>query len=52
MKKNFSFINDDIVNFNTNKKFDLILIRDLFIHIQNSDIKNKNRLIKINIFYD
>ena len=37
--KNFSFINDDIVNFNTSKKFDLILIRDLFIHIQNSDIK-------------
>ena len=37
--KKFSFINEDIVNFDTNKKFDLILIRDLFIHIQNSDIK-------------
>ena len=37
--KNFSFVNDDIVNFDTNRKFDLILIRDLFIHIQNSDIK-------------
>jgi len=35
---NFGFINDDIVNFNTSDKFDLILIRDLFIHIQNSDI--------------
>jgi hypothetical protein len=37
--KNFSFINHDIVNFDTYRKFDLILIRDLFIHIQNSDIK-------------
>ena len=37
--KNFSFFCDDIINFNTNERFDLILIRDLFIHIQNSDIK-------------
>jgi 2-polyprenyl-3-methyl-5-hydroxy-6-metoxy-1,4-benzoquinol methylase len=44
--KNFDFINDDIVNFNTNKKFDLILIRDLFIHIQNSDIKKIIQNIK------
>ena len=44
--KNFSFINDDIVNFDTNKKFDLILIRDLFIHIQNSDIKKIIQNIK------
>jgi 2-polyprenyl-3-methyl-5-hydroxy-6-metoxy-1,4-benzoquinol methylase len=44
--KNFSFINDDIVNFNTSKKFDLILIRDLFIHIPNSDIKKILQNIK------
>ena len=44
--------NDDIVNFNTNKKFDLILIRDLFIHIQNSDIKKIIQNIeKINFRY-
>ena len=50
--KNFSFINDDIVNFNTNKKFDLILIRDLFIHIQNYDIKKIiQNLSKINFNY-
>ena len=50
--KNFDFINDDIVNFNTNKKFDLILIRDLFIHIQNSDIKKiKQNIKKIDFSY-
>ena len=50
--KNFSFINDDITNFNTNKKFDLILIRDLFIHIPNSDIKKILQNIKeINFKY-
>ena len=50
--KNFSFINDDIVNFNTSKKFDLILIRDLFIHIQNSDIKKIiQNLKKMNFSY-
>ena len=50
--KNFNFINEDIVNFNTDKKFDLILIRDLFIHIQNSDIKKIiQNLEKINFNY-
>ena len=50
--KNFSFINYDIVNFDTNKKFDLILIRDLFIHIQNSDIKKIIKNVeKINFKY-
>ena len=50
--KNFNFINEDIVNFNTDKKFDLILIRDLFIHIQNSDIKQIfQNLNKINFRY-
>jgi 2-polyprenyl-3-methyl-5-hydroxy-6-metoxy-1,4-benzoquinol methylase len=44
--KNFSFINDDITNFNTDKKFDLIIIRDLFIHIPNSDIKKILQNIK------
>ena len=50
--KNFNFINDDIVNFNTRDKYDLILIRDLFIHIQNSDIKKIiQNLDKINFNY-
>ena len=50
--KNFSFVNDDIVNFNTSDKFDLILIRDFFIHIQNSDItKIIQNLDKINFNY-
>ena len=35
-KNNFHFF--DIINFNTNEKFDLVLIRDLFLHIKNSDI--------------
>ena len=49
---NFDFINNDIVNFNTNKKFDLILIRDLFIHIQNSDIiKIIQNIQKMNFNY-
>ena len=46
LDKNFNFINDDIVNFNTSNKFDLILIRDLFIHIPNSDIKKILQNIK------
>ena len=50
--KNFNFINDDIVNFNTSDQFDLILIRDLFIHIQNSDIKKIiQNLNKMNFSY-
>ena len=36
--KNFNFENHNIINFSTNKEFDLILIRDLFIHIKNFDI--------------
>ena len=37
--KKFNFESCDILDFTTDKKFDLILIRDLFIHITNSDIK-------------
>ena len=36
--KNFNFENHNILNFSTKKQFDLILIRDLFIHIKNPDI--------------
>ena len=36
--KNFNFENHNILNFFTEKQFDLILIRDLFIHIKNPDI--------------
>ena len=32
------FLSHDIVNFFTKDKFDLVLIRDLFLHINNSDI--------------
>ena len=42
----------DIVNFETNKKFDLVLIRDLFLHIKNNDIiKILNNLKLMNIRY-
>ena len=36
--KNIEFENHDIVNFFSERSFDLIIIRDLFIHIDNSDI--------------
>tara|TARA_Y100000389_G_scaffold200737_1_gene241822 strand:- start:45 stop:761 length:717 start_codon:yes stop_codon:yes gene_type:complete len=45
-KKNFNFISSDILNFETDKKFDLIVIRDLFIHIKNSDISRIIQNIK------
>ena len=56
---NFKFKNEkinfqsfDIVNFNTNKEFDLVLIRDLFLHIKNFDIiKIINNLKSMNIKY-
>jgi len=49
--KNINFLTKDIVNFYTDEKYDLVLIRDFFIHINNSDIiqilKNlKNMRIK------
>ena len=50
--KNFNFENHNILNFSTNKEFDLILIRDLFIHIKNSDISQIIQNIKkINFRY-
>ena len=36
--KNFNFENHNILNFSTKKHFDLILIRDLFIHVKNPNI--------------
>ena len=51
-RKNINFQTYDIVNFKTDVKFDLVLIRDLFIHIKNSDIiKILNNLKKMNIKY-
>ena len=42
----------DIVEFKSNKKFDLVLIRDLFIHIKNKDVlKILNNLKSINTKY-
>lgn len=38
LNKNFSFENHDVVNYIVDKKFDLIVIRDFFIHINNQDI--------------
>ena len=47
-KDNINFKCVDIVNFTNSEKFDLILIRDLFIHLKNEDIlkiiKNVRRL--------
>ena len=36
--KNINFKCADILDFNTNKFYDLLLIRDLFLHIKNEDI--------------
>ena len=47
-----NFQSFDIINFNTNKEFDLVVIRDLFLHIKNSDItKIINNLKSMNIKY-
>ncbi len=52
MKKNINFECEDIVDFFPNKQFDLIIIRDLFIHLKNSDIKKIiNNLNKIDFKY-
>ena len=46
------FLAKDIVEFKTEEKYDLVLIRDLFIHIKNSDIKKIiNNLKKMQIKY-
>ena len=46
------FLNRDIVNFSIEKKFDLVFLRDFFIHINNSDIKKViNNIKKMNIKY-
>jgi len=46
------FLNSDIINFSIEKKFDLVFLRDFFIHINNSDIKKViNNLTKMNIKY-
>mgnify|MGYP001159461346 CR=1 FL=1 len=51
-KTNINFQAIDIIDFQTNTKFDLVLIRDLFIHIKNSDIvKILNNLKSMNIKY-
>ena len=47
-----NFQSCDIVNFDNKKKFDLVLIRDLFLHIKNSDIiKIINNLKSMNVKY-
>ena len=46
------FLAKDIVDFKTEEKYDLVLIRDLFIHIKNSDIKKIiNNIKKMQIKY-
>ena len=37
--KNIKFKCEDILSFKTDKKFDLLLMRDFFIHINNSEIQ-------------
>jgi len=50
--KKINFQSFDIINFKSNKEFDLVLIRDLFLHIKNSDIiKIINNLKSMNIKY-
>ena len=52
LNKNINFLTKDIVNFYTDEEYDLVLIRDLFIHINNSDIiKILKNLKNINIKY-
>ena len=47
-----NFETHDIVNFKTSKFFDLIIIRDLFIHLDHDDIKKIfENLNKINFKY-
>jgi len=46
------FLNRDIIEFSTDKKIDLVFLRDFFIHINNSDIKKViNNLKDMNIKY-
>ncbi len=52
IKSNINFECRDIVEFIPTKQFDLILIRDLFIHLKNADIKTIiNNLKKIDFKY-
>ena len=51
-KRNINFKSYDIVSFTTQKKFDLIIIKDLLIHLKNSDIlKIINNLRNMNFKY-
>ena len=50
--ENIKFSTGDIVNFKIKEKFDLVLVRDLLIHLDNTDIKKiLNNLKKMNIKY-
>ena len=50
--KNINFKACDVVNFRPNNQFDLVIIRDLFIHIKNIDIINIIENLKLmNIKY-
>jgi 2-polyprenyl-3-methyl-5-hydroxy-6-metoxy-1,4-benzoquinol methylase len=50
--ENTNFLSADIVNFYTKKEFDLVIIRDLFIHIDNSSIMEiVNNIKEMNIKY-
>jgi len=50
--KNIEFECEDILNFKTDKKFDLLLMRDFFIHINNSEIQIiLDKIKKLNINY-
>ena len=52
VNKKINFETQDIINFKTSKCFDLIIIRDLFIHLDHDDIKKIfENLNKINFKY-
>ena len=50
--ENIKFSAGDIVNFEVKEKYDLVIVRDLLIHLDNTDIKKiLNNLKKMNVKY-
>ena len=52
LNNNINFLTSDIANYTTDENFDLVFMRDFFIHISNEDIfKILNNISKMNIKY-
>ena len=50
--ENIKFSTGDIVNFEVKEKYDLVIVRDLLIHLDNNDIKKiLNNMKKMNVKY-